>query len=182
MRLASNTTFIPNKAPFVTIFGATTEVDMDEGVIFLQELYAQDRQQEQHRWQVMGVVRADQPVGFWMDLGPASDFDTIIEGKPYRQPTYIQPIAFAHNVGECLEMAEQGRNDENAPKSLHETTMTTNLWDQFKETVEEDLKLIRNQSTSGPYARIERNGFSPTGKKEQQERLAEMNGYRFNRT
>ena len=150
---------------------------MDENVVFIQEMYAYDRAYAERRWQVLGVVRADQVVGFWTDLGPASDFDTEIEGKPYRQPTYIQPVAFAHSVGECLEMAEQGRHDENAPKKLHETTMGVNLWQRFRDTVEQDMKLIRNASTFGPYARIERNGFSPTGKKEQQERLAEQNGY-----
>jgi hypothetical protein len=177
VKVHSNTTFIPNKAPFVEVFGATTEVDVDEPVVFLQELYAYNRQQQDHRWQVLGVIRADQIVGFWMDLGPATDFDTEIEGKPYRQPVYLQPIAFAHNVGECLEMAEQGRHDENAPQRLHERTMTTNLWDRFRDSVEQDLRLIRNQSQSGPYMRIERNGFSRSAKQEQQERLAGLNGY-----
>jgi len=177
MRVHSNTTFIPNVAPFVTTYGATTEVDMDESVVYIQELYGYDRERVTRRWQVLGVIRADQIVGFWMDLGPATDFDTEIEGKPYRQPTYLQPVAFAHNVGECFEMAEQGRHDENAPKSLHERTMTTDLWKRFRNTVEQDMKLVRNQTTIGPYQRIERNGFSPTGKKEQQRRMAELRGY-----
>jgi hypothetical protein len=176
MRVHSNSDFIPNLKLFMKVYGATTEVDMDEDVVFIQELYGYDRQREARRWQVLGVVRADQIVGFWMDLGPATDFDTEIDGKPYRQPLYFQPISFAHNVGECFEMAEQGRHDENAPKQLHERTLSTDLWKRFRETTEQDMALVRNRSTFGPYQRIERNGFSPTGKKEQQERLAEMNG------
>ena len=48
-RVHSNTTFLPNTAPFVTTYGAVTEVDMDEPVVYIQELYAADRAGDEHR-------------------------------------------------------------------------------------------------------------------------------------
>ena len=164
--------------------GVAGSVDMDEPVAFMQEVYALNRKNShRRRYQVLAVVRLDQLFGFWTDLGPVSDFETEIEGETYRQPMYQQPVAFAHNVGECLEMAELGRNDEYASKHLHEQTMNSDIHARYIQTVEQDMKLIRNQSTfaaTGDF-KIERNDYSPTGKAEQQERLEALNDYRQSR-
>ena len=182
MRVESNTPgFVPTVTTMSPLGGVATDVDMDEPVAFMQEVYALNRKgSHRRRWQVIAIVRVDTLFGFWTDLGPVSDFETEIEGETYRQPMYQQPIAFAHNVGECMEMAELGRNDEYASKHLHEQTMNSTIHEQYRQVVEQDMKLIRNQSTfaaTGDF-KIERNGFSPTGKKEQQQRLEVLRDYR----
>ena len=181
----SNTpTFVPKVTTMSPLGGVAREVHMDEPVAFMQEVYALNRRNShRRRWQVIAVVRMDQLFGFWTDLGPVSDFETEIEGETYRQPMYQQPVAFAHNVGECLEMAELGRNDEYASKHLHEQTMNSTIHEQYRQVVEQDMKLIRNQSTfaaTGGF-KMERNDYSPTGKAEQQRKLEELNDYRQSR-
>ena len=96
---------------------------------------------------------------------------------------YQQPVLFEHNVGECMEMAELGRNEEYAVRHLHEQTMNSDIHARYRQVVEQDMKLIKNQSfftATGDFS-IERNGYSPTGKAEQQERLEELNDYRQSR-
>ena len=48
---------------------------------------------------------------------------------------------------------------------------------RYQQVVEQDMNLIKNRSSFGPYVRIERNGYSPFGKKLQQEALEERNDY-----
>ncbi len=177
MRIETNATRAPKFTLMLPVPGIALSVDIDEPVAFIQEDYALTSDYKAlHRWLVMAVVRSDELAAFWVDLGPATDFEQEIEGHIYRQPPYQQPIAFAHNVGECLEMAVEGRNHEHAVKRLHEQTMSSDLRDRYRRHIEQDMELIKNRSSFGPYARVERNGFSRTAQKERAERKAEMHG------
>lgn len=177
MRLHSNTTFVPTFTTMTPLTGVALDVDMDEPVMWQMEAYAANREGVVHRYLVMAVVRQDALSGFWTDLGLRTDYDSEHEGETYHQPEYQQPILLEHNVGECLEMAEQGRNEEFATKRLHEQVMSTDMRARYQQVVEQDMNLIKNRSSFGPYVRIERNGYSPFGKKLQQEALEERNDY-----
>lgn len=180
-RVKSNTSFAPKVTTMTKLAGQTQSVDMDEPVAYMQEIYALNRDySSRRRYQVLAVVRLDHLFGFWTDLGPESDFENEIEGETYRQPAYQQPILFEHDVGECLSMAELGRNDEYASRHLHELTMGSNIHDRYIQTIEQDMHLIANRSffTATGDFKIERNGYSPYAKRLQQERLAETNGHR----
>jgi len=163
MRIESNVLRLPKLRTFLPLEDVALSVDLDEPVSFIQEEYALTPDyREFHRWLILGVVRGDRRAGFWLDLGPETDFQRVIEGHTYRQPAYIQPVAFEHRVGECLAMAEQGRHEEYAVRHLHEQVMSSDLRERYYRLLAEDMDLVRNRSVIGPYHRTERHDFSRT--------------------
>lgn len=147
------------------------EVDTNDRVYAMQELYARNREGTgDRRYRVLSMPRGNVLAAFWMDLGSAKDFVVEEDGSTYVTPVFNQPILLEHSVAECIHMAEQD-SDNFAIKLLNEQVKTSDLLERYARQVEEDLYLVRNRSSFGPYQRTERNYFSREGARAQQEKL-----------
>lgn len=174
MKLDSNTTYIPRMQLLYPAQGVVTCVDMNDPVYIIQEGNALGPGgTEDHRWQVLFMPAGDHVTAFYTDLGLASGHRIAVDDATYPTPPFHQPILLEHTVGECLAMAEEGRDDDFAVKMLHEQTNESDIIDRYWQVMEEDRRLVRNRSTFGPGGMIQRNGYSNEGAKLQKARLDE---------
>lgn len=173
MRLETNVSKVPDmRLVYPAKGGFLFTVDEDEPVYFLQEGYALNPAgTDDHRYQVLLMPRGNVIATFWWDLGPAEDFLMVVDGESYRAPPYQQPILLEHKVAECRHMAEAGRMDDFSVQLLHSQVNESTLFEEYARLIEEDMYLVRNRSTFGPGGHIQRNGYSPTGARRQQEIL-----------
>lgn len=175
MRLESNATYIPYiRLAYPADGGLLLAVDENEPVYFQQETYARNREGTgDNRYQVLLIPRGNVLGKFVMDLGTAADFYMDGgDGKKYLAPPYFQPVLMEHTVAECRHMAEVSRMDDYALKLLHVQVNESDLFARYAQLIEEDMRLVKNRSTFGPHVRVERNGYSRAGARQQQERLA----------
>ena len=174
MKLESNVV----KAPFLRLLfpttGVLTAVDHNDRPYAVQEGYAAGPGGiGEHRYQVMLMPMGNVISAFWRDLGPAADFNMLVDGSVYRAPPYFQIVLAEHSVGECLAMAELGRFDDFSVRLLHEQVNESDLFEKAARLIEEDLYLVRNRSTIGPGGSTFRNGYSPYGALRQAELISE---------
>ena len=175
MRLDSNATYIPPMRLMHPAYGgALMTVDENDLVYAQQETYGKSNDGSgDHRYQIMLMPLGDILGAFWTDLGPASDFVMYEEGQPYLAPPFFQPVLLQHTVGECREMSQNCRMDDFARKLLHEQVNESDLFAKYAQLIEQDMHLVRNRSTFGPHVRIERNGYSRLGAREQERKIQE---------
>lgn len=174
MKLDSNTTYFPRLRLLYPAQGVLMRVDMNDPVYIIQEGNAiGPGGTEDHRWQVLFMPAGDHVTAFYTDLGLASGHRIQVDDVFYPTPPFHQPILLQHTVGECIDMAEQGRNDDYAVKMLHEQTNESDIIARYWQVMEEDRQLVRNISTFGPGGAIQRNGFSNEGARLQKARLEE---------
>lgn len=174
MNITSNVTRVPLMhlmAP--ALDGVLLTVNENDPVYATQEGYAHDALLGERRFQVLLMPGGslNHLAAFWTDLGPASDFLMDEDGEKYLAPPYLQPVLLEHTVGECIYMAEHARMDDFAAKLLHTQVKESTLFEQYRRLIEEDMNLVKNRSSFGPYARVERNGYSRVAARQQQERL-----------
>lgn len=104
-----------------------------------------------HRYQIVTVVRDDKLAEWWKDLGPAERFTA---------PEFEVPSFFEHSVAELREIATQQRErDTYWGDFMAAQAADSTLISDFLNRVEENWKLIYNQSTFGPGGHVQRNGF-----------------------
>ena len=104
-----------------------------------------------HRWQIITVVRNDKLAEWWNDLGPAAEF---------RAPGIEIPALFEHSVAELRDIATEYRlGDDYWRKRTAELSAESTLVKDWLEQMEEDWRVIRNQSSFGPGVSKQRNGF-----------------------
>lgn len=174
MKLDSNTTYSPRLRLLYPAQGVLMRVDMNDPVYIIQEGNALGPGgTEDHRWQVLFMPAGDHVTAFYTDLGLASGYRIHVDDASYPTPPFHQPILLQHTVGECIDMAEQGRNDDYAVKMLHEQTNESDIIARYWQVMEEDRQLVRNISTFGPGGAIQRNGFSNEGARLQKAHLEE---------
>lgn len=170
--ISSNITFVPVATWLLyPMSGVELQVhEDDKHVVGFQEGYALNRTGQEHRWQVVILMRGNELTGFWTDLGPSEDFVITIDEMSYPAPPYHQPIAGEHSVAECQSMAERDRMDDYAIQQLHTQTMESDIIDRYWHQIHETRQQFANRSVFGPDFTKERNGFSLAGAKELKER------------
>ena len=172
MRIETNVGLVPFMRLMFPTTGILFSVDENAPVTAVQEGYALGPHgTEQHRYQVLLVPQGNVVSAFWSDLGPAEGYLMHVDGKAYQAPPYFQVVLSEHSVAECRYMAEEGRMDDFAIRLLHEQVNESDLFARYQQLIEEDLRLVKNRSSFGPHARIERNGYSAYGARRQQEVL-----------
>ena len=172
MRIETNASYVPPAHLIERCSGGVLlEVDTNDRVYAMQELYARNREGTgDNRYRVLIMPRGNVLASFWMDLGTAKRFVVQEDGSTYVQPVFTQPVLLEHTVAECIHMAEQD-NDNFAIKLLHEQVKTSDLLERYRMLIEQDVNLVKNRSTFGPYQRVERNSYSREGARLRQEKL-----------
>ncbi|MEE8457514.1 MAG: hypothetical protein V3S28_05650 [Acidimicrobiia bacterium] len=174
MKLDSNASHVPHMRLLYPVEGVSMRVDMNDPVYIIQEGNALGfGGTEDHRWQVLFMPAGDHVTAFYTDLGLAKGYRIQVGDMSYPTPPFHQPIMLEHTVAECLDMAEQGRNDGTAAQMLHEQTNESDIISRYWQVMEEDRRLVRNRSTFGPGGAIQRNGYSNEAARLQKERLEE---------
>lgn len=173
MRIETNASYIPPAHLIERCAGGVLlEVDTNDRVYAMQELYARNREGTgDNRYRVLIMPRGNVLAAFWTDMGSAARYVVKEDGETYVRPVYTQPILMEHSVAECFHMAEQDNEDTFAIKLLHEQVKTSDLLVRYARQMEEDQYLVKNRSTFGPYQRTERNMYSREGARLQQEKL-----------
>ena len=171
MKLESNTTYVPrNMSLLHPVKAVVMSVDSDEPAWALQEGYCLNEGYDtEHRYQVLFIrIDAGDSLGaFWTDLGPSEDFKITVEDMTYPVPPYHQLALFEHAVDELQFYANRDRADEFAVQMLHNQTKESDIVPRYQRIVEEDLKIIKNQSQFGTTGFTQRGGYSKSYAKEQ---------------
>lgn len=155
--------------------GKLLEVEADEKITFLQEGYGLGPGgTADHRYQVIFIpVLGTHISTFWTDLGPATDFYMEVDEERYLAPPYHHLVLSEHTVAECRFYAERDRMDDFAVQLLHTQVNESTLFADFARLIEEDMRLVRNRSSFGPHAMVQRNGYSQAGAAEHARLTAE---------
>lgn len=171
MRLESNCPYIPPARLIERCAGIVLDVDTNDRVYAMQELYARNRDGTgDNRYRVLIMPMGNSLSAFWMDMGSAKNFVIQEDGSTYVTPVFTQPVLLEHTVAECIHMAEQEEYGF-AVKLLNEQVKTSDLIQRYLLQCEQDAYLVKNKSSFGPYQRTERNMYSREGARLQQEKL-----------
>lgn len=174
MRLETNVSSVPSMRLMYRPQGVLMGVYLDDRPYAVQEGYAAGPGGiGEHRYQVLLMPMGNVISAFWRDLGPATDFNILVDGSVYRAPPYFQIVLAEHSVGECLAMAEMGRFDDFSVRLLHEQVNESDLFEKYAQLIDEDLYRVRNRSTFGPGGHTQRSGYSTYGALRQAELIAE---------
>ena len=136
----------------MTIRPVTVAIHEDEKAWSLREInQVRPPKFQDHRYQVITVVRDDQLTEWWDDMGPAENFTTH---------QFEVPSLGNHSVAELRDIAlsqhDTSRYWENfADEARAESTLAEDALAYF----EENRKRIRNQSVYGPGGHKQRDGF-----------------------
>ena len=103
-----------------------------------------------HRYQIITVIRDDALAEWWHDLGPAANF---------KGPEIEVPSLLCHSVAELREIADGERNRTDWIKFTAEKQAESTLIMDFLNQVEENWRIINNQSVFGPGVTHQRDGF-----------------------
>ena len=184
MRLESNTaTYIPKldlySSRYAHIAGPIMAVDENEPALNLQEGTAINRSGQDHRYQVVTVATRSRNAlaAFWWDLGPVEDFVIKVDDAIYPMNPYHQWAEWEHTVGELRYAADMTRDDDFGAQLLHEQTKNSTIIEDYWALLEEDPRLVTNRSTFGPGGVVQRNGYSHSGARRQQELHTERGEY-----
>ena len=157
------------------VAGPVMAVDENEPALNLQEGYAVNRDGQDRRYQVVTVATHSRNAlaAFWTDLGPSEDFTITVDETIYPMNPYHQWAEWEHTVAELRYAANMTRDDDFGTQLLHEQTQSSTIIEDYWNLLEEDPRLVKNQSTFGPGGVTVRNGYSHSGARRQQEKLAE---------
>lgn len=174
MKIETNCEIRPMMRLMYPIASILMRVDEDELVMATQESYAfAGPGKGDHRYQVLFIPRDDHMAGFWTDLGPKSDFKMMVGEETFFAPPYFQPVLQCHTVAECRHMAEDARMDDYAARLLQASVDESTLFARYQALIENDLRLVKNQSTFGSGVRVQRDGYSRMEARERELRQQE---------